>query len=436
MQNQMNRHHAAFRAKLDRTDAVDLERREAPSISDVTDALDKIYDGVERFKAEQRQKLELLETRMSRPGAFAPVNVSPNRTPTLIDMRTGKPVLEIRRGDDIASMYRTRGLIGGAGSQDEAPSLGDFLRAVAGQKSSPLAQKALSVGTDSAGGHLVPSALMPTVLSALSANSSLMEAGTRLIPMDDYGTGDAAKTYTFGAVNALPTAAWRAEGGAIAESDPTFRAIVATPRSLAFYFRVSRELLADALNMDTVLAQIMGQSIAEALDRAGLIGSGTPPEPRGVRNVAGISAVTNGANGASLATTRFANLMSATQALLNANGGLPTAAIMAPRTLVGFGSLADSTGQPLQRPDLLRNVQMIPTAQLPVNLTVGTSTDCTEIFVGNFARTAWVLRETFSIQRLNEPFALNGQIGFVAHVRADFVVEYPATLALVTGVRP
>jgi HK97 family phage major capsid protein len=180
----------------------------------------------------------------------------------------------------------------------------------------------------------------------------------------------------------------------------------------------------------------MGQTVGVALDRAGLIGSGTPPEPRGIRNIPGISAVTNGANGASLATTRFANLMSATQALLNANGGLPNAAIMPPRTLVGFGSLADTTNQPLQRPELLRNVQMIPTAQLPVNLTVGTSTDCSEIFVGDFRRTAWVMRERMSVGRLNETFALNGQVGFVIHVRADFIVEYPATLALVTGVRP
>jgi HK97 family phage major capsid protein len=431
MQNQMNRHHAAFRAKLDRTDAVDLERREAPSISDVARVLDNIYDGVERFKAEQRQKLELLETRMSRPGAFAPVNVSPNRTPTLVDAKTGKPLLELRKGDNIEAKFREAGRLDG---NSEGPTFGEFIRAVAGQKSSDLAVKALTIGTDSEGGHLVPAVLMPGVLSALSANSSLLQAGSRMVLVDGLDAG--AKTYTMAAVNTLPTAAWRAENGSVAESDPAFRAVVATPRSLSFYFRVSRELIADAVNLERVLPEIVGQAFAVAADRAGLIGSGTPPEPRGIRNIAGISAVTNGANGASLATTRFANLMSATQALLNANGGLPTAAIMAPRTLVGFGALADTTNQPLQRPDLLRNVEMVTTSQLPVNLTVGTSTDCSEIFVGNFARTAFVMRESFSIQRLNELFAANGQVGFMCHTRMDFVAEYPSTLALVTGVRP
>lgn len=281
---------------------------------------------------------------------------------------------------------------------------------------------------------MVPSVLMPGILSALSANSSLLEAGSRMVLVDSPDSG--GKTYTLAAVDTLPTAGWRSEAAAVSESDPAFRAVVATPRSLAFYFKISRELLADAMNLDTVVAQIVGQAFAVAADRAGLIGSGTPPEPRGIRNISGIQSVTNGANGTSLATTRYANLMSATQAILTANGPMPTAAIMHPRTLVGFGSLADTTNQPLQRPDLLRDVDMIPTSQLPVNLTVGTSTDCSEIFVGDFSRTLFVMRETVSIQRLNELFAATGQVGFVCHARLDFVAEYPTALALVTGVRP
>jgi hypothetical protein len=34
-----------------------------------------------------------------------------------------------------------------------------------------------------------------------------------------------------------------------------------------------------------------------------------------------------------------------------------------------------------------------------------------------------------------ELFALNGQVGFVCHVRADVAVQYPAAFAVVTGVR-
>jgi HK97 family phage major capsid protein len=103
---------------------------------------------------------------------------------------------------------------------------------------------------------------------------------------------------------------------------------------------------------------------------------------------------------------------------------------------VGFGSLVDSTGQPLERPPILRDLQMISTSQIATNLTVGSSTDATDIYMGDFSRCAFVMREAVSIQRLNELFAGTGEVGFVCHARVDFIAEYPTTLALISGVRP
>jgi len=78
---------------------------------------------------------------------------------------------------------------------------------------------------------------------------------------------------------------------------------------------------------------------------------------------------------------------------------------------------------------------MLHTSQVPNDLTVGTSTDCSEIYVGDFTRMELMLRESVSVQLLTERFAETGQIGFVCHVRADFAVNYPKAFALVTGVR-
>jgi HK97 family phage major capsid protein len=128
--------------------------------------------------------------------------------------------------------------------------------------------------------------------------------------------------------------------------------------------------------------------------------------------------------------------MSAVQAILQANGPVPTAAVMAPRTLVGFNSLADTTNQPLQPPALVRDMRMFATSQLPVNKTVGTSTDCTDIFVGNFDRVRFFMREQMSILRADQLFAGTGQVGFYCHVRADVICTYPTTLAVISGVRP
>lgn len=314
-----------------------------------------------------------------------------------------------------------------SGTDDEV-SITDFFRGVAGLQAPLAVRNALSIGTDSAGGYTVPSLIMPTILEALAPVSSLMQAGAGIVPL-----ADGAKTYTTAAINALPAAAWRAENGSVAESDPTFRAAVATPRSLAFYFKVSRELLADSPNIEQALRTAIAQAFAKELDRAGLRGSGTAPEPRGILNTSGIQSVTNGTNGTVLGS--YANLFSAVQALLTADAPMPTAAIMAPRSLVKLGGLLDTTNQPLQVPPMLVPVQLLGTSQIPINLTVGSSSDCSEIYVGDFTKLIFMMREQMSVQVLSERFADAGQLGFLCHVRADVVVQYPAAFAVVTGVR-
>ena len=222
----------------------------------------------------------------------------------------------------------------------------------------------------------------------------------------------------------------------MAESDPVFRNVIAVPRSLAFMFKLSRELLGDANGLREALNRAIGSAFARELDRAGLRGTGTAPEPRGISNTSGIQAVANGANGASQATLRWANLMTAYQSILAADAPQPTAVIMSPRSLIGFGNLADTTNQPLQRPVPLVPLLFLATSAIPNALTVGTSTDCTEVYVGDFSGVKFVMREQPSIQLLTERFADNGQIGFMCHVRADVIVPYAAQLAVITGLRP
>lgn len=406
-------------------------------LRDLKDTLGRQDAEFEDFKRRHNERLDKLETRMARPGAAAPSIAMRAAGDALVEPSTGRPLLTLRAGDDIAGKMRAALSGPGMPGAQFGPGdlkLGDFVRAVAGQTTNEMARKALAIGTDSAGGHLVPSELLPGLLEALVAQSSLLQAGAAIVTPTILESG--AKTYTWAGVDSVPTAAWRAEAGTVAESDPSFRTVVATPRSLAFMFKISRELLMDAVNLEEALPIIVGQAFARELDRVGLIGSGTSPEPRGILNTSGVQSVTNGANGASLASVRFGNLLSAVQAILGANGPVPTAAIMAPRTLIGFASLADTTNQPLQAPALVRDMRMLATSQLPVNKTVGGSTDCTDVFVGNFDKVRLFMRESMSIQRASELFAGTGQVGFFCHVRADVIVTYPTTLAVISGVRP
>lgn len=339
---------------------------------------------------------------------------------------TGNKVM--RNAADFAKHYKTTEQFERASESAGEMNITDLLRGVANMRTTPAVLNALSTGTDTAGGFAVPSRLMPEILSAMVPISSLMQAGSGIVILEQ-----GAKTFTTAALNAIPTAAWRAEGGALATSDPTFRAVVATPRSLAFTFKISRELLADGQNIQSALYLAIAQSFARELDRVGLRGTGTAPEPRGILNTGGIQAVTNGAAGASLSS--YANLFSAASGILSADGPMPTAAIMSPRSRIKLGGLADSTGQPLRVPDMLNTLKLIGTSQIPNNLTVGASTDCSEIYVGDFTNMYFAMRESVSIQLLQELYAATGEIGFACHMRADVVLNYPAAFSVVTGVR-
>ena len=332
----------------------------------------------------------------------------------------------LRNVADIRAHYRADGA---PSAPDDRIDLVNFFRGVAGLKTTPAVKNALSEGTSSAGGYAVPSIIMPNILEALHPASSLLSAGAGIVPL-----GDQAKTFTTAAISTLPTAAWRLEAGNVAVSDTTFRAVVATPQSLAFMFKISRELLADAPNMQAALSTAIGAAFAKELDRAGLRGSGTLPEPRGISNTSGIQILSNGANGLSLSS--YANFLAAYSAILGADAPAPTAAIMSPRSLITLAGLKDTTNQPLEPPVLLEPMKMIATSQVPNNLTVGTSTDCSEIYVANFAALLFMMRETLHVQLLLEKFADTGEFAFVCHCRADLALTYPAQFAVVTGVRP
>jgi HK97 family phage major capsid protein len=321
------------------------------------------------------------------------------------------------------------------GSTASNISLSDCLRGIAGMKTTSAdIRNTLSEGTDSAGGYTLPQYVQQQMLDALAPVSSLLQAGAG-VTMLDAGGGGGAKSWRIAAMSSIPTAAWRSESGNVATSDPVFRNVDLTPRSLAFMFKISRELLADSVNLEPSLYRVIAQAFAKELDRVGLRGSGTPPEPRGILNTSGIQAVSNGANGNSIATTAYANLVAAVQAILQTDGPMPTAAIMAPRSLTTIGGLLDTTNQPRRVPPMLEPMKILATSQIPITLTVGTSSDCSEIYVADFSNHFFFLREGVSIQRLNELYAATGELAFVCHVRADVGVLYPSAFAVVTGVR-
>ncbi|MBK9325941.1 MAG: phage major capsid protein [Hydrogenophilales bacterium] len=123
---------------------------------------------------------------------------------------------------------------------------------------------------------------------------------------------------------------------------------------------------------------------------------------------------------------RISESIAALQAILAADEPTPTAAIMSPRSLTTLAGLLDTTNQPRRAPQILEPWKILATSQIPNNLTVGTSTDCSEIYVGDFSNLVYFIREGVSIQPLKELHAGTGEIGFCRHTRADVGLLYPA----------
>ena len=299
-------------------------------------------------------------------------------------------------------------------------SAGRYLRAMVVGAKTETERRALAEGTDSAGGFTVPAVVSAELIDALRAASVAVQAGARTVPLT-------SATNSIAAIASDPTPAWRSENAAVAESDPTFRAVTFTPRSLAVLVKVSRELIEDSLNLETELPRLLSAALATELDRVALLGSGTAPEPEGIANVTGI-----GTSALSADLTTYAPFLTARTAILTANAGPATAVILHPRDEGTMAGLTDTTGQPLMAPDVLRQIPWLTTTAIPVD--GGTGSDESTIFVGNFAHLMIGLRTSLRVELLRETFAGNLQYGFLAHMRADVAVAHAGAFYTVTAV--
>jgi len=298
---------------------------------------------------------------------------------------------------------------------------GQFLRAMIVNDKTDVERRALAEATDSAGGYTVPDVLSAELIDKARASSVVMRAGARTVPL----TSD---NNTIAKVLTDPTPAWRAEAGAVANSDGTFGAVVLTPRSLAVSVDISSELMADSLNLGTALPNILAAAMAVELDRVALIGSGTAPEPRGIANTVGIGTFAQDA-----AIASYANLSKARTGILTANRGPVSAYIMHPRDEGTFVDLTDTTDQPLMAPKAVSEIPILTTTSMPVD--GGAGNDESTIIAGNFSRLLVGIRSGIQVELFKGPkYISNLQYTMVAHLRADIAVEDPGAFYTLTGV--
>ena len=345
-----------------------------------------------------------------------------------------EPVLQ--RADSFAGWCQTRGLIQPPEADQPAPSFDKFLRGIAsGNWDGATQERALSEGTATAGGHLVPTPLSARVIDLARNASRVFQAGAITVPMT-------SQTLKLARLTSEGTPAWKSENAAITAQDMVFDSVVFTARTLVRLVTLSVELFEDAdPSSEDVIARAFASQLALELDRAALIGSGAPPEPRGILNQTGVTLLAHGANGSVIGSPPAAGTMGWEflvdgVATVRAANFEPNAQIAAPRTTQSLAKLRDTTNQYIAPPSYLDGVSRLVTKQVPINVTVGSSADTSYVFTGQWDQCMIGIRTSFNLQFLRERFlADNLQYAFLAYLRADVQLAQPAAFAVDTGVR-
>jgi HK97 family phage major capsid protein len=290
-------------------------------------------------------------------------------------------------------------------------------------------ERALSEGTLTAGGHLVPTPLSARVIDLARNATRVFQAGAITVPM----TVQTLKLARLAGENAP---AWKSENASITDQDLTFDSVTFTARTMVRLIKLSLELFEDSdPSAEDVIARSLAGQVALELDRVALRGSGTPPEPQGVRNQSGVTVTTHGANGTAITTTTAYDWHLDARGVVAGNNFTPNAHIQAPRTSVSLSKLREATTSAYLAPppDML---PMLTTKTVPINLTVGTSTDTSEIYTAHWSQLMIGIRNDFRLVPLKERFlADNLQVAFLAYMRADVQLAQPTAFVVDTGVR-
>ena len=266
----------------------------------------------------------------------------------------------------------------------------------------------LSESTDADGGYLVPEEFENQIITGLDEANVIRSI---------------AKVITTHSERKIPiavghsVATWTAENAAFTESNPTFGQKQIDAFKLTDLIRVSVELLQDSeFDLESYIANEFARAFGIAEEQAFCVGTGTN-QPTGIFTAnGGEVGVTAAANNA-ITADELINLVYALKSPYRRNAKF----LMNDVTISAIRKLKDGNGvylwQPsLQagEPDKLLGYDLYTSPYAPV-MAAGAYT----VAFGDF-QNYWIGdRAGRTVQRLNELYATNGQIGYVATERVD-----------------
>lgn len=274
---------------------------------------------------------------------------------------------------------------------------------------SPAILDALQEGTDSEGGYLVPEEFNDTLIQALEENNVMRQlcrvittTNDRLIPI----------------VTAHGTAAWTAEEAAATESDETFGQTSISAYKATRLIKVSNELLADsAFDIASYLASEFGRSFGVLEEAAFISGDGTNKPTGLLAATGGVSSAGTTASATAITFDELADLYYSIKTPYRANGAF----LAADSTVKALRKIKDTNGQYIWQPsvtmgtpDMLYGRPVYTSPSMPA-----LAASAKSIVFGDF-NYYWIAdRGIRTFSRLNELYAVTGQVGFLGAERVD-----------------
>ena len=224
------------------------------------------------------------------------------------------------------------------------------------------------------------------------------------------------------------TAQWTAENGAYTESGPTFDQKTIDAFKLTDLVKVSIELLQDSMfDLESYIAGEFARAFGIAEEEAFCVGTGTG-QPTGIFTTNGGTVGVTAASATAITADELINLIYSLKSPYRRNAKF----LMNDATVSMIRKLKDKNDAYLWQPSLqagepdkllgydLYTSPYVPTAKAGA-LTVA---------FGDF-KNYWIAdRSGRTVQRLNELYSTNGQVGFVATERVDGKVILPEGIQL------
>lgn len=307
----------------------------------------------------------------------------------------------------------------GRASAEYKKAFWNAMRTRAGEGLDPVVRNALQIGTDTEGGYLVPDEFERILVEGLEEENLFR----RLAKVITTSSGDRK----IPVVASKGTASWVDEEGTIPDSDDSFGQVSIGAYKLGTMIKVSEELLNDSVfQLEPYISREFARRIGNKEEEAFFTGDGSG-KPTGILAATG---------GAQLGvTTAGATAITIDEVLdlfysLKAPYRNRSVFVMNDSTVKAIRKLKDGQGQYLWQPsiqagtpDTILNRPLYTSSYVPA-IAAGAKT----ITFGDFSY-YWVAdRQGRVFKRLNELYAVTGQVGFVATQRVDGKLILPEAI--------